>query len=154
MRGAAVSVPAIDPRRIGDRRRTPTPMFSRFTLAGRRAGARRRVEERGAFVDLYSRALFAALMLVAAFNLVDAYCTLFFLGEGATEMNPVADFLLRQGAWLFVLGKSLGIGICLGFLCLTKNFYMSRAGLTLVFGAYFLLTGYHIYLMGTQLGPV
>ena len=66
---------------------------------------------------------------MAVFNILDAYFTLFFLGEGATEANPVADFLLRQGWEVFVVGKSLGIGLCLGFLCLAKNFRMAKVGM-------------------------
>jgi hypothetical protein len=131
-----------------DRRRQPTPMFSRYTLlGGKRRGGRRRGESLNQFVDRHGKALLLVTLLVAAFNLLDGYFTLFYLGEGASEANPVADFLLRQGHWIFILAKSLGIGLCLAFLCLAKNFRLARAGMALVFLMYFLLSGYHISLM-------
>ena len=127
-------------------------MFSRYTLlGGRRKGGRRKEERYGNFVDQHGSLLFAVLLLVAVFNIIDAYFTLFFLGEGAQEVNPVALFLLELGPWVFVLAKSLGIGLCLGFLCLARNFRMAQAGLGLVFAMYFSLTLYHLFLMSTHL---
>ncbi len=139
-------------RRTLDRRKAPTPMFSRYTLfGGRRWGGRRKGEKYGNFVDQHGALLLLVLLLVATFNIVDAYFTLFFLGEGAQEVNPVALYLLELGPWVFVLAKSLGIGLCLGFLCLARNFRMAQAGLGLVFAMYFSLTLYHLFLMSTQL---
>ncbi len=139
-------------RRVPDRRKRPTPMFSKYTVfGGRRIRARRENEKRGSFVDQHGVGLLVLLLLVAGFNIVDAYFTLFFLGHGAREANPVALFLLNIAPWVFVLSKSLGIGICLAFLCLAKNFYTARFGLFLVFTLYFLLSLYHLFLLGTQM---
>ena len=142
-------------RYIQDRRKRPTPMFCKYTIfGGRRVSPRRKEEIRGSFVDQHGVGLFIILLLVAVFNLIDAYFTLFFLGHGAKEANPIALFLLNLGPWVFVLAKSLGIGFCLGFLCLAKNFYTARIGIGVVFVLYFLLSIYHIFLLGTQLGAL
>ena len=45
------------------------------------------------------------------------------------EVNPLVAASLDSGMWLFLTVKSVGIGVCVAFLTLTKNFRASRLGL-------------------------
>ena len=131
-----------------DRRRRPTPMLSWHTLSGgRRRGSRRGADE-ALFVDLHGHLLFAVAASIAALNMLDAFFTLYFLSYGGQELNPIVDWVLRQGTWWFVGAKSLGIGLCLLFLTLTKNFRTARYGLGVVLVGYTALLGWHLVLLG------
>ena len=50
---------------------------------------------------------------------------------------------LDWGIPWFILLKSLGIGVCLLFLTLTKNTFFSRVGLAVIFTGYLALLGWH-----------
>jgi hypothetical protein len=131
-----------------DRRRRPTAMFSRYTLfGGRRKACRRTHERQGAFVDQHGPVLFAVITSIVALNFLDAFFTALFLSHGGQEMNPVIDWLLGFGLWPFLIGKSLGIGVCVAFLTLTKNFAVSRGGLTIVLVGYLGLLFWHLHLL-------
>lgn len=122
-------------------------MFSRFTLIGGHRAGKRRSSDAATFVDVYSSGLFAVVTLVLALNVLDAFFTILFLSYGGTEMNPVVDLVLQLGPWPFVLVKSLGIGLCIGFLTIAKNFLAARVGLGLVLVGYTALLGWHLWLL-------
>ena len=132
-----------------DRRKRPTPRFSRYTLFGgrRRSGGRREGENDGAFVDQYSGRLVIAMLWIAAMNSLDSFFTLLHLQSGGIELNPVADAMLATGRLGFVASKSLLIIIPLVVLTLHKNFPLARAGIWTAAGAYTLLVGYHLTLL-------
>lgn len=131
----------------GDRRRTVTPMISRYAFfGGNRRAARRRAERDGAFVDTHGTGLFLVVTGVATLNILDAFFTVLFLSYGAKEINPVVQMALDVGIWWFVILKSVGIGVCLLFLTMTKNFLVSRIGLGIVCVGYTVLLGWHGYL--------
>lgn len=133
--------------RVGDRRARPTPRFSRFTFAGGRRGAARRASERaGAFVDLYGSPLLLLIGWIALMNVLDSFFTLMHLQAGGTEVNPVADALLRTGRISFVLGKCVLISLALLVLCVHKNFRLARIGLWGASGVYTALVLYHLSL--------
>jgi len=141
--------PALEPRvgRGPDRRRRPTPRFSRYTLfGGRRRKARRTEEHEGSFVDLYGTRLFALVLWVALMNVADSFFTLVHLQNGGVEANPVAEALLLTGRAPFVLLKSGLIALALVVLSVHKNFQLARVGLWIAAGAYTLLFGYHLFL--------
>lgn len=134
--------------RLADRRRNAPRLVSRHTVfGGRRIVARRVTERRGYIADLHGPGLFVVVLSVAALNILDAFFTLLFLAHGGREMNPLIDAVLQLGVWPFFLVKSLGIGVCIGFLTITKNFWLSRVGLGLVLAGYSLLLGWHFYLL-------
>lgn len=117
-------------------------------FGGRRRRPRRRGEVRGSIPDQHGAWLFLAVGAVALLNILDAFYTVLFLSHGGTEMNPVVDWVLRgYGVWGLVLVKSVGIGFCVGFLTLTKNFIASRVGLGVVLVGYTALLGWHLYLL-------
>lgn len=137
-------------RRGPDRRRRPTPMWSRHALFGGRRRTMRRADEReGAYVDVHGPRLFVLVMGIVALNLLDAWFTLLFLAHGGREMNPFVQGVLDLSAhpWPFLVFKTIGIGCACAFLVLTKNFRSARLGLWLVFGGYSLLLGWHLYLL-------
>jgi len=132
-----------------DRRKRPTPRFSRYTLFGgrRRSGGRREGENDGAFVDQYSGRLAVAMLWIAAMNALDSFFTLLHLQSGGIELNPVADAMLATGRIGFVAAKSLLIIVPLVVLTLHKNFPLARAGIWTAAGAYTVLVGYHLTLL-------
>ena len=132
-------------------------MFSRYTFfGGRRMGTRRDGDDREIFVDRYSNRLYVAVLGVVLLNLLDAWFTLLFLAHGGVELNPFVDRILACGPEAFILFKTLGIGICVAFLTVTKNFKAARIGLAVVLGGYSLLLAWHLLLLATLLfgGPI
>ena len=137
-------------RRGADRRRRPTPMFSRYVLwGGRRRHVRRTEEREGAFVDVHSAGVFVIVVGIVALNLLDAWFTLLFLSHGGQELNPMVQLVLDMGGhpWPFLLLKTVGIGCLCAFLVLTKNFRSARFGLWFVLVGYSVLLAWHFYLL-------
>ncbi|MSR62664.1 MAG: hypothetical protein EXS08_09505 [Planctomycetes bacterium] len=130
-----------------DRRKHPTPRFSRYALfGGRRQGPRRTTEREGSFVDVYGRRLFLVVLWVALMNIGDSFFTLVHLQAGGVELNPVAKVLLGTGRWNFVFMKSILIGLALIVLAVHKNFHLARIGLWTAAGTYTCLVAYHLLL--------
>jgi len=130
-----------------DRRQSPTPRFSRYSLwGGRRQGPRRSEEREGTFVDLYGWRLFLLVLWVAVMNIGDSFFTLVHLQAGGVELNPVAKMMLTTGRWNFVFVKSILIALALIVLAVHKNFYLARIGLWTAAGTYTCLVGYHLLL--------
>ena len=135
-----------DPRIHGDRRKRPTPAFSRYSLfGGRRASNRSET-----YTDLYGPGVFAALLGICALNLLDAFFTLVYLQRGGTEANPIVDMMLRKSPTFFVFWKTFVLGNALAILCLHKNFRRARFGIVIGAGVYVLLTMYHLFLFFRQ----
>jgi hypothetical protein len=144
----AADAPDARAHRGPDRRKRPTPRFSRYTLwGGRRRGARRRGEDEGSFVDQYGLTTCALMIWVALMNAGDSFFTLLHLQTGGIELNPFAAFLLESGRFGFVGWKSLLITVPLCVLCLHKNFPLARLGIFAAASAYTLLFGYHVWLL-------
>jgi hypothetical protein len=143
-------------RRFGDRRQAPTPMVSRYTLqGGRRSAVRRAEDDRATFVDLYGGRLFTVALAIVALNLLDAWFTLLFLAQGGQEVNPFVQRVLSLGPSAFIAFKTFGIGACVVFLAITKNFLAARIGLVTVVTGYSILLGWHLYLLThVELGAV
>lgn len=136
-----------NPVRGPDRRKRPTPMFSRFTFfGGRRHRVRRDGEREGAFVDLYEPRL--ALLVCAFFLLtvIDSVSTVIYLRKGGTELNPIAQAMLDQGEVEFVFIKGGLTMLCAIFVMLHKNFRYANLALGVGFSFYFALALWHLYL--------
>ena len=135
------------PWRGPDRRKRPTPRFSRYVLwGGRRKRIRRTSEREGSFVDAYGTRLLLIVMWIALMNVADSFFTLIHLQSGGSEANPIAEMLLEQGRIPFVLLKSGLIAIALLVLCVHKNFHLARIGLWTAALSYTLLLVYHLSL--------
>jgi hypothetical protein len=131
-----------------DRRRGPTPRFSRFAwLGGRRRAGRRGGETENSFVDQYSGRMWLFLVWIAVMNGADSFFTIYHLQNGGVEINPVADLMLTTGRVGFVVLKSVLIALPLIVLCVHKNFALARAGLWIAAATYTLLFLYHLSLL-------
>ncbi len=135
-----------DPRVHLDRRTRPTPMISAYSfLGGRRASG-----DSDTYTDVYGLRAFALMLALNALNVLDSFFTLVYLQRGGSEGNPIADWLIRQGPTVFVLTKTLVVGVALGVLCLHKNFRRARSAVVVGTVIYVLLTLYHIFLFLRQ----
>lgn len=133
-------------RSSGDRRRRPTPMFSRYTFFGRRRGFRRSEEGVNAYVDRYSGGLMAVIIAIVGLCLFDALFTLLYLQRGGGELNPFMRRAIAAGVIPFLAIKVGFTLVGILFLCVHKNFRFVRTLLVGVLLVYCALTGYHIYL--------
>jgi hypothetical protein len=132
-----------------ERRKRPTPMLSRFTFHG---GRRRAHPGEEGYVDLYSRRASVLVLLFFALTVFDAMATVFYIDHiQGSEWNPIADWLLRQGRMVFVLGKGIPTAILLLFVMIHKNFRYGRLALLIGFGFYLLLGIYHLVLQAMSL---
>ena len=114
---ASTSAPVPEVFRGEDRRKRPTPRFSRFTLfGGRRRSVRRDYEQEGSFVDRYTMSMVLAIVWITLMNIGDSFFTLTHLQAGGIELNPVAAALLESGRSGFVIWKALLIAMALGVL--------------------------------------
>jgi hypothetical protein len=124
-------------RRGTDRRRAPTPAFSRYTLVGRRLRNRRDADPAGRYyVDRsdgrYQLMLWGLALLVS----VDALSTLFILDSGGGESNPLMAWLYGHGSAWF-LGVKLGtLAAALPLLTVHRFFPVARLGLALLLAIY------------------
>lgn len=137
-------------RGVGDRRRRPTPMFSRYVLwGGRRRHVRRDEEREGAFVDIHGPWTLLMVLAIVALNVLDAFFTLLFLSHGGEELNPLVQVLLESEwhPWPFILLKTVGIGLACAFLMIAKHFRSARLGMAFVFIGYSVLLGWHFFLL-------
>ena len=130
-----------------DRRQRPTPMISRYTFfGGRRRSGRREGEAENVYVDVYSARLVVLLLIFFSLTVVDSVSTLVYLGKGGRELNPIAQWMIDQGASFFVLFKGALSGLCLLFVMLHKNFRAARTALGIGFAFYLVLGIYHLVL--------
>ncbi|NWF53818.1 MAG: hypothetical protein HXY45_03380 [Syntrophaceae bacterium] len=127
----------MDRRNFKDRRRQPTPLFSRYTLWGRRKGFRRKEDrEKGGYVDRYGPSLLFFLVLMVGLNVLDSLFTLIILDCGGWEVNPLVRSAIevygdKFWAWKFVI-----VSVNLILLCLHSRFrHVHKAifGITLVY---------------------
>jgi hypothetical protein len=123
-------------------------MLSLYTLhGGRRQGVRRHQDDAAVFVDVHGPGLFLVALSIIGLNLLDAWFTLLFLSYGCRELNPLMQMLIDVGPMTFTIFKTLGIGVCVGFLAITKNFRAARIGIVCVLVGYLLLLVWHLLLL-------
>lgn len=100
-------------RRSGrDRRRRGVSAFLRGLQGGRRRLLRREEDRRRfALLDRYDVRIAARALGVLVLSLIDAVLTLYLIGHGAWEMNPVMAHFLGRGTLVFVVAKVFFTGI-------------------------------------------
>lgn len=106
---SAVKPNILADRRSGvDRRRNRFKLFHRPFSSGRRRSMRRQADQRRFYVfDYYSPRIFYAATLILVLSVVDALLTLWLIGEGAQELNPVMAYFLNLGPNMFMAAKYL-----------------------------------------------
>lgn len=139
-------------RRGSDRRRRPTPIFSRYTLVGRRGGSRRADDPQEAYyVDRIGKRAWLFVWVLVVLSFVDGAFTIYFLEhhKGFQEANPFMRIALFLGNEFFIFVKYILTILGALVVCLHRKFRFVRwiAFSLLVF--YLLLDGYHLYLFFT-----
>jgi hypothetical protein len=96
-------------RRIGDdRRQEKTPLFSKYSLKGRRIALRREDDRLRLFVpDRHSSKTFAIILVIVMLSMLDAILTLELISRGASEINPIMAYYLNFGPLTFFWTKYL-----------------------------------------------
>jgi hypothetical protein len=134
-------------RSLGDRRRRPTPPFSRYLIVGGRRTQRRRIGDPPAFyADRLGGPLLLVLFLVFVLQTLDAHLTLAHLRKGGVELNPIMRLLIAQGDAVFISAKLGVAAIGLAFLGIHQHFPMVRAGLAVIAAIFLAVVGWHCLL--------
>jgi len=109
-------------------------------------------------VDLFSPKLFLPIVATLFFSVMDALLTLFLIGNGAYETNPIMAYYLNIGPYSFFAVKyiltSVGIIILLIFRNLTfKIFKISTSALLyLIAGIFIAVVAWEIFLISKIIG--
>jgi Domain of unknown function (DUF5658) len=143
----------MEKRNFLDRRKKPTPLFSRYTLWGRRKALRRKEDqEKGGYVDRYSPRLLFFTILIVGLNVLDSIFTMIILDCGGAEVNPLVLSAIEVYGEKFWIWKFMIVSVNVILLCLHSRFrYVTRVILwiTLLFlGVIFyqiILLKYHIF---------
>ncbi|MDX1763745.1 MAG: DUF5658 family protein [bacterium] len=131
-----------------DRRKKPTPMFSRYILIGRRQANRGLGDRKqNYYVDRYSPKLLIALLLIVILSLLDAIYTYHYVNLGGSEANPLMDFFLKLGGPAFFIYKYVVTAMGIFFLCLHKNFRFVQTIIVLILVLYVSLMFYHVSIL-------
>ena len=95
---------ASDERRAGtERRKLTLGTFLRGSVHARRRGDRRADDDY--HVDWHEPDLLFLAVTTLLLSVIDAFFTLTLLRHGATEVNPVMDFLIREHPRMFAVVK-------------------------------------------------
>jgi len=132
-----------DRRTRTDRRKTSTKPFSRYIIKGRRAKARRTVEDKNYYVDRYELHHFILILLIMTLCVLDAYFTLKILNLGGTELNPLMIGLIDRAPFVCLLVKYLITAACLVVILIHKNFVVFNR----VKASFFIYVIFFLYLI-------
>ena len=96
-------------KRVGiDRRHRKTPIFSKYTVKGRRIALRREEDRLRHFVpDRHNPKTMAVILVIIMLSVVDAILTLDLISRGAAEVNPIMAYYLGFGPLVFFWMKYL-----------------------------------------------
>ena len=112
-----------DKRIIKDRRKQPTPCLSQYIISGRRKIFRRKTDqEKGGYLDRYSKRSFLLLILIAGLNLLDSIFSKMILEGGGWELNPIVRFATEFYGDRFWIWKMIAVSGLLLFLYLHSKF--------------------------------
>ena len=127
--------------------------------AGNRRTIRRQEDRSIIFlVDLFSPKLFIPIVATLFFSVFDALLTLFLIGHGAYETNPIMAHYLNIGPYYFFVVKylltSLGVIILLIFRNLTFRILKINASalLYLIAGMFIAVVAWEIFLISKITG--
>jgi hypothetical protein len=113
-----------------DRRQRFLPPLRYLLYKGRRRQIRRQEDHRRLLLlDHYSSGLFAAMILILAFSVADAFLTLWLVDRGATELNPVMAYFLARGPAVFIGAKYLLTSFSVVILVVFSQVFLYRVGI-------------------------
>jgi len=113
-------------RRSGKDRRKKRAINIRSLLIGGRREKIRRKEDKHIFLlaDRYSPLLFAVIVTILLLSVADALLTLFLIGEGAFELNPIMAYYIKIGPYSFLAVKYALTSIAVISFLLLRNIYL------------------------------
>ena len=142
-----------------DRRKNPRINIRSLLGIGNRRTIRRQKDQSIIFlVDLFSPKLFIPILATLFFSVIDALLTLFLIGHGAYETNPIMAYYLNIGPYYFFAVKyiltSLGIIILLIFRnCLFRTIKISGSALLyFIAGIFIAVVAWELYLISKIVG--
>jgi len=110
-----------------DRRRRRIPHLKYLLFVGRRQNVRRETDRHRFFIlDRYAPSLFALIVAILFFSVIDAYLTLYLVENGSSELNPVMAYFLEFGPWSFLGAKYFLTCGAIVILLLFKNVMFTR----------------------------
>ena len=111
-----------------DRRRRVFPPL-RFLIAGGKRRSVRRSEDlrRIVILDRYSPKLFVSVIGVLLLSLLDGLLTLYLIEHGSTEINPVMDYFLKKGPFIFAVAKYLLTSVAVVIFVILANSVLPRS---------------------------
>ncbi len=96
-------------------------------ICGRREEIRRQDDKGKIFLaDRYSTTIFAAIVVILFFSVIDGLLTLILLGHGANEINPLMAYLLEIEPKLFMTVKYLLTCVSLVIFLIFRNVFLQR----------------------------
>ena len=108
-----------------DRRSSRGINFRSLGFGGRREQIRRKEDMRRYFhVDRYSSSIFAVIILILFLSVVDALLTLYLIGKGAFEVNPIMAYYLKIGPYSFLAVKYALTSIGVFIFLFLRNIYL------------------------------
>jgi len=113
-------------RRSGKDRRKKRAINIRSLFIGGRREKIRRKEDKHIFLlaDRYSPLLFAVIVTILLLSVTDALLTLFLIGEGAFELNPIMAYYIKLGPYSFLAVKYALTSIAVISFLLLRNIYL------------------------------
>lgn len=125
-----------------------------YSFFRRRRQHVRRDEEsfHNTYVDIHEPRIFIIFSLTVLLSAIDAMLTLFIISNGGEEINPVMQYLLEIDITTFFWAKFFMTSFGMLFLVSHKHFliYQTLRGYHLlyaIFGTYFVLINYELYLI-------
>ena len=124
---AATSSNHSEKRSGKERRVRKLPMLKYLFLPGRRHKTRRHEDSSKFFLfDRYSSRLFATIVLILVLSIFDALLTLYLIGHGFFEINPVMAYYLEFGPFVFMGAKYFLTSTGVVILLIYKNVFFSK----------------------------
>lgn len=137
-------------RIIEDRRQTylKTNIFCYYRLQGNRVYNRRQSDpKKDYFVDRYNLPISYLVISIIIMSILDWAFTIYHLNNGAIELNPLMDLVLKNGNTFSFLFKFILTSLGITGLCIYKNFSFVRAIIFFIFLCYITLTIYHLVMI-------
>jgi hypothetical protein len=146
-----MSEPSIERRVPIERRRSVLRALWRGNFARRRIAPRRNTERHVVVTDWFHPQWLAVGIVILLLCGADALLTLTLIGDGASEINPLMDLLVRGSGHSFAFWKVglTSVGVVFLTLLARLRFYGKAVGWVLygVLGIYSVLVGYELFLL-------
>jgi len=143
--------PSIERRVPIERRRSVLRALWRGNFARRRIAPRRNTERHVVVTDWFHPQWLAVGIAILLLCGADALLTLTLIGDGAIEINPLMDPLVRGSGHSFAYWKVglTSVGVVILTLLARLRFYGKAVGWVLygVLGIYSVLVGYELFLL-------